>query len=511
MSQIANTKRPNILWIMSDQHNASCLGVAGHPDVKTPNLDALASDGILATRAYCNNPICGPSRCSMITGLFPHTVGVTGNNISDSDLPNPLTLPTHLKQNGYQTAIIGKGHEVRRWDNEGYDYIRYCDLADATPDDPRTTHYFQYLIDQGLADDYDLGTLPADHPGSSMQGFTSAIPAEHCLETWTGNESLAFLQNKDADKPFFLKISFQRPHDPYAPSPEQMGQYDPEKLSLPDNASDYLQNRFAGKPQYQQDYMNAAHKGYPYRPLNELDLKTQLAHYLTLVTEIDRQIGRVIDHLKQTGAYENTIIVYLADHGDFAGEHGLMLKNMGIYESIHRVPMIFHYPGCPTGQKATGMMQLVDLYPTLCDLAALSIPEHLEGTSQRPMLAGQSDGLDHVVCEWDFGNKDQRTVFAVRTQRYRLVYYLENPDDGELYDHESDPGEVNNLWTDPRLLETKFKLIELILNHVGQFKRSWSIADDQRAFAQHPDAPTYHLHKWKMKWSQVVAEGLVKV
>jgi arylsulfatase A-like enzyme len=247
--------------------------------------------------------------------------------------------------------------------------------------------------------------------------------------------------------------------------------------------------------------------------LDEADLKLQLSYHLTLITDIDKQIGRVIDHLKQTGEYENTIIVYLADHGDFAGEHGLMLKNLGIYESIHRVPMIFHYPGGPKNQKVNDIMQLVDVYPTLCDMAGLPIPEHLEGTSRVAMLQGKEPGLDHVVCEWDFGGLEQSTVFAVRTERYRLVYYLANPDDGELYDHNEDPGEINNLWSseDMSTQMTRMQLIQLILNHVGKFKRAWSLAEDKIAFEKYPDAPSYHIHKWKMKWSEAVEKGLVKV
>ena len=510
MSVPSSAKQPNILWIMSDQHNASCMGAAGHPDVKTPNLDAIAADGVLADRAYCNNPICGPSRCSMITGLYPHTIGITGNNLTGCPIPNPLTLPTHLRNLGYQTAMIGKGHEVTAWDREAYEHLRYCDLTDADPDDPRTCHYFKYLVDQGLADDFDLGSLPVDHPGSGMRGFVSAIPAEHCVETWTGNESLSFLEHKADDKPFFLKMSFQRPHDPYAPSSEQMGQYEPSALTLPANSSDYLDNRFAGKPEFQQNYINAGQRGYPYRPVDADDLKVQLAYHLTLITEIDKQIGKVVEHLKQSGEYENTIIVYLADHGDFAGEHGLMLKNMGIYESSHRVPMIFRYPKGPQNQKVHGLMQLVDVYPTLCALAGLPIPEHLDGNNQVPLLEGQSDGLNHVVCEWDFGGIDQSCVYAVRTDRYRLVYYLDHPDDGELYDHQNDDGELNNLWVSHEHQSQRMQLTALILNHVGRFKRAWSMADDRKAFDAKPDALSYHIHKWKMKWSDAVAKGMVK-
>lgn len=210
-------KRPNILWLMSDQHNANCLGLAGHPDVRTLHLDEIAASGIRFDKAYCNNPICGPSRCSFLTGMFVKSHGVSGNCVRDysGEAPN---IARHFRDAGYQTALIGKAHLPSRWViKEGFEHIRFSDLADADAEDPLTCHYFSHLVEAGLGDAYDHGVRQAGEPGYGLRSFISEIPEAHCLETWTGSEALAFLEGRDASRPFFLKVSFQRPHDPFAP------------------------------------------------------------------------------------------------------------------------------------------------------------------------------------------------------------------------------------------------------------------------------------------------------
>ena len=496
--------RPNILWLMSDQHNAACLGAAGHPDVRTPNLDALAADGVRFENAFCNNPICAPSRISMIAGQYPHTTGVTGNDVFDIDVENPGTLATFLRRHGYQTALIGKGHMIGSWDRDGFEHIRYCDLCDAERDHPRSCHYFDHLVRHGLADKYDLGSLPAGHPGHGMRPFVSEIPHEHSVENWTGNQAVEFLQNRDRNRPFFMQLSFQRPHDPYAPSPERASLYDPAALTLPDNAADLFENRFGSKPTFQQAHINCHDgEGYPYVPRSEDDLRTIMAHYFALITIIDEQIGSVIDSLKQSGDYENTVICYVADHGDFAGEHGLQLKNLGIYESIHRIPFLLRWPGGPRGSVSTELVEGVDLYPTLCELAGFEAPAHVEGRSVVPVVEGKCQGHDAVVCEWDFAWPPQTTVFAARTENFRLVYYLDNPDDGELYDRREDPGEMQNHFNDPACRDIQLALTQHILNKVGRFRRAWDFGDDAAENERTKDTPTTRIHKKCARWSEV--------
>ena len=170
-----------------------------------------------------------------------------------------------------------------------------------------------------------------------------------------------------------------------------------------------------------------------------------------------------------------------ADHGDFAGEHGLMLKNFGIYESIHRIPFLLRWQGGPRGAVRQARIEGVDLYPTLCELAGIDAPASVEGRSRIDEALNDGPGSEAVVCEWDFGTVPQNTVFAVRTSRHRLVYYLDAPADGELYDCQADPGELNNLYGDPVHRAVREQLLWRLLNHVGRFRRQWSTQDDVRS------------------------------
>ncbi len=501
--------KKNILWIMSDQHNASCLGME-RPDVRTPNLDRLAAGGTRFTEAFCNNPICGPSRCSMITGQYPHTTGITGNEIHGLDnaaAPVPRTLPVVLREASYETMMVGKAHMIRAWNEAGFEHRRYCDLADSNDGDPRSVAYFQHLIDHGLADAYDLGSRFPGQTGNELERFISEIPLEHHLETWTGNQAVQLLQSRDRARPFMMQMSFQRPHEPLCIPPECADWYDPASLTLPDNISDFFQRGFEGKPGFQQEYVRGGVKGYPYRPRDEADLRGQLAYYYTLITLIDQQVGRVLDELRAQGELDNTVICYVADHGDFAGEHGLILKNLGIYESIHRVPFILSYPGGPRGVVRQGLVELVDLYPTLLDAAGLStlVPEEVEGTSRTPLARGEGGGREFVVAEYDF-NKRQPYSVAVRTPAHRLVLYPWQDDEiGELYDRQADPGELNNLWDHPDHAAMRFALVQRALSFVSHYRRRWSTRDDGRNRGE-PNARVM-LQQRGFKWSSTEVQG----
>ncbi len=347
------SQRPNVLFLMSDQHNAGSMGCAGHPNVRTPNLDRLAESGVRFTRAYCNNPICSPSRISYVSGQYPHTHRVVGNNNFEFQDRNPATLGATLRRHGYQTAMIGKGHMIREWDEEAYEHLRYCDLCDADRRDPRKNHYFKYLIDNGIGDMYEDGSLPRDHEAISRKHAISGLPYEHTNEAYTGRESLEFLQGRDQRRPFFLHMSFERPHPHWMPAAEHADMYDPADIELGPDFMDWWENRWAGRPEFVSKM--AANRMGMFETIDEL--KEALAYHFALVTVIDMEIGRVLDHLRETGELENTIVVYTADHGDFAGDHGIADKNMGIYESIHRVPWMISYPGCPQGQTRDAIIE----------------------------------------------------------------------------------------------------------------------------------------------------------
>ncbi len=504
--------RPNVLWVMSDQHHAGCFGAGGRGEVRTPALDGLAGDGVVFDRAYCNVPICGPSRCSMIAGQYAHTTGITGNAIFGLKVPIPAhgTVATRLKTAGYRTALVGKGHMIDAWDQAGFDTRHYCDLCDADRGDPTTVGYFQHLIDHGLADAYDLGSRKADEPGAGLNRFISELSEENVVETWTGDKAVETLDDLQAGKqkdgrPWMMQLSFQRPHEPLCLPPERANDYDPNSLKLPENSVDFFERKFAGKPAHQQAYVNGGVMGYPYRPHDEADLRGQLAYYYTLVTMIDRQIGRVIERLKATGAYENTLILYTADHGDFAGEHGLILKNMGIYEAIHRVPLVVKWPaaaGLAGGTRRDGIVELVDLMPTFLAAAGEAVPEACHGRDLLPVAKGEAGGLGHTVCTYDFFSPQPKAV-AVRDDRWRLVLYPEQPGatslPGELYDHVNDPGELDNRFADAAATGVRLRLTEAAFVHLNGFRRVHGIPDD----ADDPTTLRTLVQKDGMKWSQL--------
>ena len=489
-------RRPNVLFLMSDQHNAGSMGIAGHSTVRTPNLDRLASEGILFGRAYCNNPICAPSRVSFVTGQYPHTHRIVGNDIFELDDTNAATLGATFRRHGYQTALVGKGHMVKKWDLEAYEHVRYCDLCDADRKDPRTHHYFKYLVDRGLADMYEDGTLPRDHEAVRTRCAVAQLPYEHSIEHWTGEESLAFLNNRDRARPFFVHMSFERPHPHWTPSAEHAGMYDPEEIQLGPDAADWWENRWRGRPEFIMRMIENR-----MRDFSQAALKKALAYHFALVTVIDMEIGRVLDRLREEGELENTIVVYTADHGDFAGDHGICDKNVGIYESIHRIPFLLSYPGGPRGVHRDGIVESVDLFATLCELADVPAPAGMDGRSIVPEAEGRGGGKPFALCEWDFP-APQRRINALRTDRYRLVYYSHELG-GDLYDHETDPYEMTNRWEDRSYREIRLELLERLLDQVNRYARKTDFDTDAQRAGENAFSPTRFLHKQRGKWSDI--------
>ncbi|OGV65491.1 MAG: hypothetical protein A3K19_10415 [Lentisphaerae bacterium RIFOXYB12_FULL_65_16] len=492
--------RPNVLYLMSDQHNAGCMSAAGHPVVRTPNLDRIAAGGVRFSRAYCNNPICAPSRVSFVTGQYPHTHRILGNDIFELEDANSATLGATFRRHGYQAALIGKGHMVRNWDNEAYEHIRYCDLCDADRKDPTVHHYFKYLMDHGLADMYEDGGLPREHEAIRKKCAVARLPYEHSIEHWTGNETLAFLNQRDTRRPFLIHMSFERPHPHWTPSADHAGMYNPDAIPLGPDAVDWWERRWAGRP----DFIMKAVAGCM-RDFTPSDLKKALAYHFALVTVIDMEIGRVLDWLREHGELDNTVIVYTADHGDFAGDHGICDKNIGIYESIHRMPFLLSYPGGPRGVVRETIIESVDMFPTLCELTDVPSPSGMDGRSIVPEAEGRGGGRDFATCEWDYVGPQKR-VCAIRTARHRLVYYS-HAQGGELYDHDTDPWEMTNRWSDPECRDVRLHLLELLFDQVNQYTRKADIGSDYRVGHQTRFTPTRLLHKDCRKWSEIEALG----
>jgi arylsulfatase A-like enzyme len=446
--------RPNILWICTDQQRFDTIGALGNPHIHTPNLDKLVAEGVAFTRAYCQSPICTPSRASFLTGRYASTVHGSMNGNEGWDEAAPL-LPKLLKDVGYDCGLAGKFHlagaatriEPRPQD-DGYRVFAWSH----DPNDrwPVGHAYADWVRGQG----YDLGELHRSPDG---------IPAHLHQTTWCADQAINFMQAPHSG-PWLMSVNIFDPHAPFNPPQEYLARYDPATLPGP---------YFRESDLAAQGLLHGVDFQNPARHPNEFDAKEIQAAYYAMIELIDENVGRMLAALEASGQRENTLVIFMSDHGETLGDHGLLLKGNRFYEGLVRVPLILAWPGhFRAGLVSDALVELTDLAPTLLELAEIDraevdgvgagAPYGLVGQSLVPILTGAADPATHrpfVRCEYyralnpDGPGRDQGE-FAVhfgtmhRTDRYKLCVYHGHPH-GELFDLATDPHEFNNLWGDP--------------------------------------------------------------
>lgn len=424
--------RPNVLLIMADDL-AATLGCYQHPQAKTPHLDALAARGLLFSKAYCQFPHCNPSRASMMSGLRPATTAVTNNEDNlYQNLPEVLTLPHHFRNHGYATARCGKIFHLG------------VPTGLESMDDPQAWDF-------GTPFASELPFPPARK--SVVKVKTGKKQGISWLEIPDGEDLLVdgrftqqavrWLAERDDEKPFFLAVGFHRPHLPLVAPATYFDHYPLESIELPkspadDEADIPLPARNGGVP------------GYTLTATPE-QRRAAIRAYLACVSYVDAQVGRLLAAIKTSGQEENTIVLFTSDHGWHLGEHGLWHKR-SLFEESARVPFILHVPGMKTaGQRSGSLIELVDVFPTLCDLCELPTPKTLQGQSMRPFL----ENRDHVLHEAAHtqarrGANAENWGHSVRTARWRYTEWDDGRNGAELYDHDHDPQEYHNLAKDPQ-------------------------------------------------------------
>ncbi|MHB9139919.1 MAG: sulfatase family protein [Victivallaceae bacterium] len=463
-------KAPNILMIMTDQHHAGCFGYKNHPDVKTPNIDTLAAAGVTFNNCFCQNGVCVPSRVTYMTGQYCHTHGVYGNDL-DTIPEHLISLPQLLQSYGYETAMIGKKH-MPNWKNHGFQYERLCYHADAPV---RNLHYYNYLKKHNLHALYDdLGDIEkfclTDGP---------KVPLEHSLEVWTANEAIEYLRNKPSGKPFFMQMSFERPHPPLTVPDGCPFIYDPHKITLPENSEELpLNSTFYFNRNVELKWCKSMH--------GEETLREALCAYYSLISLIDYEIGRVLSQLEKSGIRENTLIVLCADHGDFAGEYGKMAKGWN-YDAIHRVPYIWNWPGKISGRSIEALVETVDFFPTICALLEIPVPKTVQGSDLSAVMSGKAGKIKDEIFYEFIGVK------TIRTENYKLSYgYDGEKEIGELFDLKNDPHEYDNLFDKKEHSGTREKLLRKIVNWListeqpGNFSPLYEKLPGTRWFNEHP-------------------------
>lgn len=452
-------KKPNILWILSDQYNSKFLGHKGHPDVITPNLDRLASEGVRFDNAITQNPICTPSRVSWISGQYCHNHGYYG--LSG---PNPNGLPTifgYFRQNGYTTGAMGKIHCPEKWVEDDCDVFYETCALDERPE------YDQYLKEKGLFGQEEHSGYP-EFKRQSLDNRVSALTYEDTQEGWLARRAIEFMDTaQNEGKPFLLHVSLPRPHSICAPSEPFWSMYNEEEITLPPNAEYEMKNKAPHLVKTKESWGKGDWALFEPKTFEAARLR-KLRGYLGAVSQVDHAVGEMVNWIDKNGIGEDTIIVYSADHGEYVCEQGIMEKSPGICsDAVTRIPCIWRWKGkFKAGHVENNIVETVDFSSTICSLAGIEPLLTSDGKDLTDLLSGNSKEVHKIgVTEFAWSK-------SVRTGKYRFVYYPEElfreeyPDGfGELYDLETDPWEMNNLF-----FEVEYKsVIDEIKNDLLNF------------------------------------------
>ncbi len=443
-------KRPNVLFFLTDDQRRDAMSAYGNKILHTPNMDRIAENGTRFDLGFVTNALCRPSRTSILTGQYSHSHGVLHNS-DGRDLPgraaltpDQITFPHLFMKAGYWTALCGKWH-----------------LAN----DPGGFHQYAILPGQGVYND----------PTMIVNGATVQFRGH--VEDVVGDQALQFLTNRPKDKPFLLLCHFKAPHRQWIPAPRFEHRFEHVTMPEPRTFHDNLEGR---SPAVRNSSMSIADlpdfrdRGCP--DSLERDARTRcnlqqlVRNYYRVLLGVDENVGRVLDYLHDEGELDNTIVIYTSDNGFFLGDHGLMDKRL-MYEESISVPYVVSWPAAlPKGKVDNKHFVLnIDFAPTLLDLAGVPVPSDMQGHSIQPLLKGSDPSDWRASFLYEYYEYPAvhcvRKNRGIRTHRYKLIHFWEEPESFELYDLESDPTEVHNVASDAKMKpvfdELKRRLEEL--------------------------------------------------
>ncbi len=419
--------KPNVLLIVTDDQRPDTIAALGNEFIDTPNLDRLVKGGTTFEQATCANPLCVPSRAEILSGCSSFRNGVMGMGGERID-PKLTLLPTIMTAGGYHAWYSGK------WMNDGKPLTR------------------GYQETQGLfgsgGGTWKKGEIILGRKGRPITGYrnwtfknargkpesSKGIGLTPLTDKYIADGALEFLKRK-TDKPFFLHLNFTGPHDPLIYPPGYEDKYKPADLKLPPNfppRHPFDHGNFEGRDEQLLPW-----------PRTKEDVLDELSVYYAVIDHIDKQVGRIIGQLRADGRLKNTYVIFTSDHGLALGSHGLMGKQ-NMYEHTIRVPLVIAGPSVPKDKRRQALCYLRDLYPTICDLTGIAIPESVEGKSLKPVITGKQDAVYSEIYGY-FRDKQR----MVRNKRYKLIHYP-HLDRHQLFDLQKDPHEVNDLSGDKR-------------------------------------------------------------
>jgi arylsulfatase len=463
--------KPNILWICTDQQRFDTLGCYGNPYVHTPNLDRLAAQGVLFEQAYCQSPVCTPSRASFLTGRYPRT---TRCRINGQAIPVDEKLVSKLlAEGGYTCGLSGKLHlspahpsvspTTERRIDDGFSEFHWSHHPE--PDWP-TDEYHHWL--RGLGKKYKVRRL------KGSKHVEIGMDAEYGQTAWCAERAIRFMEaNAKFERPWMFLVDIFDPHHPFDPPQACLDRYLEVLGDIPLPA--YVPGELDDKPHYQRG-QHAGKKGsFAYPSMSKKEHRLLRAAYWAMVDAIDLQVGRMLKALKRTGQLDHTLVIFMSDHGELLGDHGMYLKGPFFYDVSVRAPLIVSMPGTiKGGRQMSTFVELVDLAPTLLEAAGLPPYPGMQGRSIWQLLSAGKSSMDHrddVYCEhYDVSLKpgrDTAQATMVRTREHKLVVF-HGEETGELYDLSQDPGEHDNKWANPAYESIKGELLLRLCDRMAE-------------------------------------------
>ena len=455
--------RPHILFFLTDQLRADCLGCAGHPMVKTPNIDRVAAEGVRFTHAFTTSPICVPARMSIANGLYPHN-----SNMWQNDAGMPLDADTYmgrLRQQGYRTCSIGKNHlyfmeGVNLYDHTddykaiGFDHIE--DMPGTWGCIDTESIYTDYLAELGLLDRLRDYLRELDAKPDEVRRFIAEplpIPAEAYIDSFIARRVTKYVDEYDQDEPSLVHVGFQGPHEPWDAPDEYSRRYDPDDVPDPIPElppGDWLPERSLKHQRWAQYHQ-------PKRPRAGKEIA---ASYFGKITQIDDSVGRILDAYRRKGWLDNTVVVFASDHGEMLGDLGRVSKSI-CYDSAVRVPLIVRLPGgVGAGGACDAFVETIDIHGTILGAAGCEIGRDKDCLSVMPLIRGETDCIrDNVLAE-------AHVHYMLRARHWKIVIGR----DGltvQLFDLVADPKEQRNLCGHADFAQQELAMRSLLLTRIA--------------------------------------------
>jgi arylsulfatase A-like enzyme len=455
-------RMPNVLWIVADQQRFDTIAGLNNPHIHTPNLQKLTAESATFTHAFVQNPVCSPSRASFLTGRYPHTTGLRANG--QRIRPNEQLVPRVLTGHGYTCGLAGKlhlspcagGRNEDRID-DGYQVFWWShDLSDSWPG---KNMWHVWLKDRGIK---------WPEPPPRTQAWGVPVDPKYTQTAWCSDMAIQFMREQRKFNPWLMSVNIFQPHHPFWPTQDYLSRYDPDKMPSPK----YQDGELDSKPVFQRIDHQAAYggTGVSFAKTDDATHRKITAAYYAMIEQVDTEVGRMLKVLEDTGQADNTIVIYMSDHGEMLGDHGIYLKGPYFYDCMMRVPLIVRWPGrYKAGLRSDALVEMVDIAPTLFEAAGVPIPSGVQGRSLAPILTGKTtthrDSVYSEHFDSSFLYDPPPMAASVRTETHKLSYY-HNLGTGELYDLQKDPGEVQNLWTSASAKDVRGEMMEKLMGRM---------------------------------------------